>query len=233
MDCLLSGGARTLHVIAPTHINGAQSIGIVLGEAPIRNALLVYARARRRRGAVHLRRDGGLGVCQPLLLSWCGRCGASPARWWRSTRIRKMRAVFSQPRSRADEIGLAERELAAMQRDLYGFLRQKARLAALGAAVARIQHDLRNILATAQLASDRLAASEDPVVKRLTPSLVTSIDRAIALATNTLKFGSAEERMPQKTPIDAARIDRGGRPIDLGIFATHRLGQSHRCRSGG
>jgi signal transduction histidine kinase len=88
-----------------------------------------------------------------------------------------------------------------MQRDLYGFLRQKARLAALGAAVARIQHDLRNILANAQLTSDRLAASEDPVVKRLAPVLVASIDRAIALATNTLKYGRVEEPAPQRAAV--------------------------------
>jgi signal transduction histidine kinase len=97
---------------------------------------------------------------------------------------------------RADEIGVAEQELSAMQRDLHGFLRQKARLAALGTAVARIQHDLRNILANAQLASDRLSASEDPAVKHLAPRLMTAIDRAIALATTTLKYGRAEEALP-------------------------------------
>jgi signal transduction histidine kinase len=99
---------------------------------------------------------------------------------------------------RADEIGVAERELAAMQRDLYGFLKQKARLAALGAAVARIQHDLRNILANAQLASDRLSGSEDPEVKRLAPRLMSALDRAIALATTTLKYGRAEDTPPAR-----------------------------------
>src|SRR5258708_4142669 len=100
--------------------------------------------------------------------------------------------------ARKDEIGIAERELAAMQRDLYGFLQQKTRLAALGAAMARIQHDLRNILSTAQLASDHLAAVEDPVVKRLTPRLVASIDRAVSLATSTLRYGRAQERPPKR-----------------------------------
>jgi signal transduction histidine kinase len=98
--------------------------------------------------------------------------------------------------SRRDEIGLAERELASMQRDLYGSLQQKTRLAALGAAVARIQHDLRNILANAKLASDRLADIDDPVVKNLSPRLVSSLDRAVALATQTLRYGRAEEHPP-------------------------------------
>ena len=81
---------------------------------------------------------------------------------------------------------------------LYGFLQQKGRLAALGAAVAKIQHDLRNILASAQIASDRLSTIDDPVVQRLAPRLVASIDRAIALATNTLRYGRAEEHPPER-----------------------------------
>src|SRR5882762_5384054 len=67
------------------------------------------------------------------------------------------------PSTRKDEIGTAERELSTMQHELYGFLQQKTRLAALGLAVAKIQHDLRNILSSAQIASDRLSTIEDPV----------------------------------------------------------------------
>jgi signal transduction histidine kinase len=102
------------------------------------------------------------------------------------------------PSDRLDEIGQAERVLATMQRELRQALQQREHLAALGTAVAKIQHDLRNILATAQLASDRLANSQDPAVKLLAPRLMQSIDRAIALATNTLKYGRAAERPPQK-----------------------------------
>ena len=72
------------------------------------------------------------------------------------------------------------------------------RLAALGTAVAKINHDLRNILATAQLVSDRLARSADPEVQRITPTLIRAIDRAIALCTQTLTFGRAEELQPDR-----------------------------------
>src|SRR6185437_16266368 len=106
-----------------------------------------------------------------------------------------------QPSARHDEIGTAERELASMQREIYGSLQQRSRLAALGTAVAKIQHDLRNILSSAQLASDRLAASEDPVVKRLAPRLISAIDHAVALATNTLRYGRAEEHAPDRKRI--------------------------------
>jgi signal transduction histidine kinase len=85
-----------------------------------------------------------------------------------------------------------------MQTELRQALQQREHLAALGTAVAKIQHDLRNILASAQLASDRLATSKDPTTQALAPRLVSSIDRAIALATNTLKYGRAEEAPPRR-----------------------------------
>ena len=66
------------------------------------------------------------------------------------------------PSKRRDEIGTAERELSAMQTELADMLSQKTRLAALGLAVSKISHDLRNMLSSAQLLSDRLITSEGP-----------------------------------------------------------------------
>ena len=97
------------------------------------------------------------------------------------------------PSSRTDEIGVTERELARMQADLAQMLQQKTRLAQLGLAVAKINHDLRNMLATAQLMSDRLAALPDPAVQRLSPKLIASLDRAIAFCNETLRYGQADE----------------------------------------
>lgn len=102
------------------------------------------------------------------------------------------------PMAGGDEIARASHALATMQRELNNAFQQRARLAALGLAVAKIQHDLRNILATAQLTSDRLASAKDPEVQKLAPRLVQSIDRAVALATKTLKYGRAEEDRPRR-----------------------------------
>ncbi len=93
-----------------------------------------------------------------------------------------------RPSDRRDEIGFAEHELAAMQEGLRASLQQKTRLAALGIAVTKINHDLRNILATARLVSDRLDLSDDPEVKRVTPTLMDAIDRAVNLCAQTLNF---------------------------------------------
>ncbi len=101
--------------------------------------------------------------------------------------------------ARRDEIGAAEAELSRMQGELRTALQQQAHLAALGAAVSKISHDLRNMLATAQLVSDRLSTSDDPQVQRLAPPLIESIDRAIDLCARTLSFGRAEEQAPERS----------------------------------
>ncbi len=99
-------------------------------------------------------------------------------------------AAAMRPTRRSDEIGVAQRELAVMQEQIRAALRQKGRLAALGAAMARINHDLRNALSTAALASDRLSAIADPEVQRVAPKLYNAIDRASTLCTQTLDFVS-------------------------------------------
>jgi len=95
------------------------------------------------------------------------------------------------------ELRLAEEAMQSMQTQLTGSLRQKERLAQLGGAVARISHDLRNILTTAQLFADRIEGSQDPAVVRAAPKLLASISRAVSLCESTLKFGRAEEPSPQ------------------------------------
>ena len=83
-----------------------------------------------------------------------------------------------------------------MQTDLTNVLRQRERLASLGSAVAKVSHDLRNILTTAQLFADRIETSEDPIVARMAPKLMGSIGRAVNLCESTLAFGKAEEPPP-------------------------------------
>jgi signal transduction histidine kinase len=99
---------------------------------------------------------------------------------------------------RTDEIGTAERELAAMQHDLASMLQQKNHLAALGLAVSKINHDLRNLLSSAQLFSERLAKISDPHVQRFAPKLMRSLERAIAFCQSTLSYGRVQEPPPDR-----------------------------------
>ncbi len=105
---------------------------------------------------------------------------------------------------RRDEIGRAEAELDRMQADLRTALQSRARLAALGEAVAKINHDLKNMLTSAQLASERLAASRDPTVSQALPRLERALDRAVKLAADVLVYGKTEEAAPEKQPVRLA-----------------------------
>mgnify|MGYP001943254483 CR=1 FL=1 len=101
-----------------------------------------------------------------------------------------------QPNAGVSELREAEEALLKLQTELTQALRQRERLAQLGGAVAKISHDLRNILTSAQLFTDRIEMSEDPLVRRLAPKLVNSITRAVSLCEGTLAFGRAEEPAP-------------------------------------
>jgi signal transduction histidine kinase len=120
-----------------------------------------------------------------------------------------------RPSRRRDEIGRAEDELDRMQADLRVALNARARLAALGEAVAKINHDLRNMLTSAQIASERLAASGDPKVAQALPRLERALDRAVTLASDVLTYGKTEEPAPNPQPlplapaIEAAAEDAG------------------------
>jgi signal transduction histidine kinase len=102
---------------------------------------------------------------------------------------------------RNDEIGTAERELAAMQVDLASMLQQRNHLAALGLAVSKINHDLRNLLSSAQLFSERLAKISDPHVQRFAPKLMRSLERAIAFCQSTLSYGRVQEPPPDRRTV--------------------------------
>jgi len=121
------------------------------------------------------------------------------------------------PTARVRELREAEDALERMQKQLTGALRQKERLAQLGGAVAKISHDLRNILTTASLFADRMEMSDDPAVARAAPKLVGSIARAVNLCESTLAFGKAEEPPPRLSRIAL-------RPLIEDVVENERLG---------
>lgn len=110
------------------------------------------------------------------------------------------------PTAGITELHDAEEALRAMQLELSAALKQKARLATLGGAVAKISHDLRNMLTTAQLLADRIEMSQDPGVQRTAPKLLNSLTRAVNLCESTLKFGKAEEPAPVRSQFDLRRL---------------------------
>ncbi len=117
---------------------------------------------------------------------------------------------------RRDEIGRVEEELARMQEEVRQALRSRSRLAALGEAVAKINHDLRNMLTSAQMASDRLADSGDPAVAQALPRLERALDRALGLTRDVLNYGKSAEAPPSITRIGLrAAVEAAGEDAGL------------------
>ena len=124
---------------------------------------------------------------------------------------------------RNDEIGVTERELASMQSNLTSMLHQRSRLAALGLAVSKINHDLRNMLASAQLVSDQLSSVRDPRVQRFAPKLVRALERAIEFCQSTLSYGRAQEAPPDRKMIPVESLVEEVRET-LGLNAESNIG---------
>jgi signal transduction histidine kinase len=121
------------------------------------------------------------------------------------------------PTARVRELREAEDALESLQKQLTSALKQKERLAQLGGAVAKVSHDLRNILTTASLLADRMESSDDPAVARASPKLVGSLARAVNLCESTLAFGKAEEPPPRLSRIAL-------RPLVEDVVESEQLG---------
>ena len=184
---LFRGGDRVIRVVGPSPRNQAVNIEIVLHERPLHRAMTAFAY-----------RILGLSIVISLITATLVYLSLQ---WLMVRPLRRitenMIAFREDPENagrviaateRSDEIGTAQRELAGMQNRLRATLTQRAHLAALGTAVAKINHDLRGILASALLLSDRLGNVDDPEVRRVTPALFKSIQRAVDLCSRTLDF---------------------------------------------
>jgi signal transduction histidine kinase len=188
---------RVIRVVGDPGFHAGEMIEVVMGEQPLKAAMIRYGLdilglsiliSIITAALVYLSLDALL-VKPMTKLTW------NIVRF--SERPEDPSRVIT-PSARRDEIGTAERELSTMQKELVETLSQKSRLAALGLAVSKISHDLRNMLSSAQLLSDRLITVEDPTVQRLVPKLIASLDRAIRLCARTLDFGQAHEMPPRR-----------------------------------
>ncbi len=199
---LLMPQERMVRVVGSSY-SGAE-IELVIGDAPLRTAMLRYSA-----GVLWLWAAVSL-ILAVLLFVAVNRMFVRPIR-----RISQNMEGFAAdpqdqrrvivPSGRGDELGIAEHHLAAMQRDLQSTLAEQRHLADLGLAVSKINHDLRNMLASAQLFSDRIGSLPDPMVQRFAPKLIAALDRAIAFTQSTLAYGRAREAPPARRLV---RLDR-------------------------
>lgn len=195
-SALLDADNRVIRVIGHPVLDAGILIEITLETAPMRAAMIDYGLRILALSALIS------AVTAALLFVAVRRLLVLPIR--RVVRHMQAYAVAPEdarmvivPTAGVTELRLAEETLQSLQTQLTGALRQRERLAQLGSAVAKISHDLRNILTSAQLFADRLEGSSDPTVARFVPKLVGSITRAANLTEATLAFGKADEPPPR------------------------------------
>ena len=198
-EMMLESGNQAIRVIGPAP-GGAQFIETVIDELPLRQAMYRFSRNLLliSLGIAVLTAALAYLALHFLFVRPMRRLTANLAGFHEDP---ENSARIIVPSQRGDEIGVAERELSDMQRDLVSMLHQKSRLAALGLAVSKINHDLRNLLASSQLLSDQLASVPDPRVQRFAPKLMRSLERAIAFCQSTLSYGRAQEAAPDRRMI--------------------------------
>ena len=202
-DTLFFGGNRNIRVYGPLQNAGPDRPGtleLVTHEEPLRLAMLDYAR--------------NVAIISLLVSLFTAALVFASVR---ALLIRPMQRIarsmetFAEapdeanairPSGRHGEIGQAELRLNEMQTRLAETLRQRERLAALGLAVSKINHDLRNMLSSTLLFSDRLSHVPDPTVQRVAPKLVRSVERAVDYTQSVMAYGKAAEAKPKKNVVD-------------------------------
>src|SRR5262249_34863803 len=196
---------RTLRVMGPSPQDPNVEVAVVFDEGPMRAAMLQYS-------------SRVLALSLVISLITAGFVFLA-LQWMMIRPLRRLSAnitAFSgapesadrviETSDRQDEIGVVQRELAAMEATVRAALVQKTRLATLGTAVAKINHDLRNILSSVQLLSDRITRSSDPAVTRLAPTLLKAVDRAGALCSPTRDYARDEAPAPDRAEFALAEL---------------------------
>ena len=217
LDTLSHGGDRTLRIVGNSDGGDVQSeVEVIMDEAPLHSDLLSYSWnialisliiAVLTAGVLYL-------LVSRLLIDPIRRLTGNMVAYRMAP---ENAALIISPTKRKDEIGIVENELAAMETDIFSMLRQRRHLADLGLAVAKINHDLRNTLTSAQLLSDQVVALDDPKIQRLAPRLLHSIDKAVAFAESVLDYGRQSGTPPKPVPVDLrALVDESA--IDAGAM---------------
>jgi signal transduction histidine kinase len=211
IDALFAPEGRTLRIIGSADGDTDGLVEVLMPEAPLRKELFIYSRNIFILSLV-------IAILTALVLYvFVTRSLIGPIRRLTANMLAYRQApenasLIIVPSNRKDEVGILERELAAMETDIHSMLRQRRHMADLGMAVAKINHDLRNTLTSAQLLSDQVANLDDPKVQRLAPRLVHTLDKAIGFAQSVLDYGRESATPPHPVPTDLRAL------VDEAIF---------------
>lgn len=100
--------------------------------------------------------------------------------------------TIARPTSNALKINsdfrAAAKAIDTLQRNTISEIRQRERLANIGEAAAKINHDIRNVLSSATLVADALLNSNDKRVNRSAPHVVRSLEQAVDLCQSMMDY---------------------------------------------
>jgi signal transduction histidine kinase len=204
LDTLVFGGNRMLRVYGPVG-DSDKEFELIMPDRRLRAAMLTYSRT-----VAFVSLLISLFTAT-LVYAAIDRIMIRPVRAMTRSMLAFSEAPddparIIRPAARADEIGVAERELSMMQERLHRMLVEQKHLADLGLAVSKINHDMRNILASAQLMSDRLRQVKDPTVQAFAPKLLRTLDRAVAYSEGVLAYGRTQEPAPARRRLRLRRL---------------------------
>ncbi len=221
LESLLFGTNRVYNIVGVVQGQKAALIEVLVFEKPLRDAMITYSR-----NILILSLIVAL-ITSAIIFIYINLVIISPI----SNLTKNMIAFRKNPKNasliinespRKDEIGIACRELRSMESDLFSMLKQRQHLADLGMAVAKINHDLRNMLNSVQLLSGQVARLDDPEVQHLAPRLVHSLDKAINFAQSVLEYGHQNSTPPKMLPVDLfSLVDEVA--IDGGVFSHPKI----------
>lgn len=204
---LFNGGNRTLRIYGsnPPSATPGRIIEIVTSDAPLRHAMLSYA---TNVAIISLLISV---IAASLIYLLIHEMLLRPVRLMHRNMIDFASAPDNPtrilvPENRKDEFGIAQRQIAHIQSDLQRTLKEQKHLADLGLAVSKINHDMRNILASAQLMSDRLADTRDPMVQRFAPKLIHTLSRAINYSESVMAYGRSQEAPPAPRRVQLSTV---------------------------
>jgi len=221
-EILLRGGSGYMRLIGPSHMGTGGKVDIVVPERLLRDDMLAFSVRILGLSLV-------ISVVTATLVYFSLRwLFLRPMQRLTRSMIRFSedpddRSRIATPSGRSDEIGDAERRLAEMQQVLADTLERQRHLADLGLAVSKINHDLRNLLASAQLFSERLELVADPTVQRLAPKIIAALDRAVGYTQAVLSYGRTTEAPPKRRLVRVARIAEDVAEV-LGLTGHERIG---------
>ncbi len=203
-DHMLAPRGRFLRVIIEPALTQDETMEVIVPEAALKQALIAFSRTLLVFSVLVAVAVGGLVyfAIYRLVVRPMDRLTDGIVRF----AIAPEGADIDPAPGGSDEIRRANAALQSMQKTVSAAFRQRKRLAELGEAVAKINHDLRNSLAAAQIVSEGLAQSEDPRVKRAAPRLERAIQRAVNLAEATLSHARAEPSEPNLAPVNLVTL---------------------------